>query len=114
MGKIHTPESLRWERAKIIAENGAITQVKQNGPFWRACVQGSANRPYAAFVLMRDGKLGGCRCNCPDYTKMKARYKWCLEHLDHDELAHALRGIPLVRGIVVCKHALALAHKVTQ
>jgi len=114
MGKIHTPISLRWARAKAIAENGAISNVRQRGPFWIARVQGSADEPYHTFLLMKEEKLGGCKCNCPDYTKNKARHEFVMEHMDHDELAEALRGIPLLRGIVVCKHALALGIKIAE
>jgi len=89
---INTPLALRWARAQRIVEQAI---------------------PLGYMVGVQFGKqneLIACVCGCPDRRKMVEQYDLALD-LKFNGLDDncSVAGIPLWRGIVVCKHTLALA-----
>ena len=66
---------------------------------WKRAIAINANNVPLGYIVSvrfgRENELAGCTCTCPDFNK-----------------AMAGRGIPLLRGVRVCKHALALALRI--
>lgn len=87
---IHTPLQLRWKRAKAIVAQGLPLGYQ------------------VSVRMSEDGMLTGCTCTCPDHEKMVALYTLAMI-LAWLGLDYSIEGIPLWRGNVACKHAMALA-----
>ncbi len=103
---IRTPLELRWERARVLVDNGAIQITARKGESWSALAHGSAHEPYDVRVTLSDkGKLQSCWCTCPDHVCMCAYLVYAEEH------RLSTVGVPMYEGQVVCKHALGLALK---
>lgn len=91
---IRTPLSYRWPRAQVIAQARKVFSVG-DGHF---AVQGTAPEPYDVSVKFDEGgQLAEASCTCPDFTRMAEERKRNPQS----------RGLPLLHGILVCKHVLA-------
>lgn len=102
---VKSPLQLRWNRAQAIPDS----DVRKLSDTEYYVHSQSRNGGYLACVHLSEGKLVQAECDCPDYVGM-AEAKAKLEA----EGKPVHKGIPVLHGMVVCKHVLAAAIRATK
>lgn len=116
MSIIHTPVSLRWERAKSIPDSAVEIiekKAKKGVTTAKAFVQTHEDGSGYLSVVEMNGKLIGTNCTCADWRKMNALYFDLAQSCNvdgRDPKPEEVQGIPLLHGVLVCKHVLKVAN----
>jgi hypothetical protein len=121
MATINTPLALRWARARKISDGAVDVIVRLLHPdgdvmhvvgFVQAHDNDGSGYLCTIEVDVLDRKLIGTNCTCADFSRMADLHfdivDWCRDN-GEDPTPEQLRGIPLLHGVLVCKHTLKLA-----
>jgi hypothetical protein len=123
---INTPLALRWARARKISDGAVNVIVRLLHPdgdilhvvgFVQAHDSDGSGYLCTIEVDVLDRKLIGTNCTCADFSHMADLHfdivDWCRDN-GEDPTPEQLRGIPLLHGVLVCKHAMKLADYVVR
>ena len=104
---IVTALEMRWKRAKAIPGH-CVRIVSIEDPIIAHVESQSRLGGYLVEVEFGGGgKLHWAKCSCPDHEGMREAI-----HTLEAEGKPLHPGIPMLHGVLVCKHCLAVANKV--